>query len=331
MKNQKYVKVNISIGDLFKALGIDNDIYEDVQKVTDDIYVRNTDNVLVPIQGFVKKKVSLVKYTFDNGNELTCSNKHLVVNDKHKTVRISDTDKIQHMYDGIITKVKEEYIGEGDAYDIAIPAPHLYFTSNGIIHHNTTLTRILTKGQQTLEINASLENGIDTIRDKVIGFASQSSLFGGDEQMKVIVLEECDGLTMEAWKALRATIEKYHNTVRFVANCNYIDKIPEPIQSRFSVISIDPITKEEEEFLFNGYLERVKYILTKFGIEYKDSDVTSFVRGCFPDMRSILNKIQNLYNRGCKVLSKEMLASSYDCSELFKLITSKPDSVLNYK
>ena len=89
MKNQKYVKVNISIGDLFKALGIDNDIYEDVQKVTDDIYVRNTDNVLVPIQGFVKKKVSLVKYTFDNGNELTCSNKHLVVNDLHKTVRIS--------------------------------------------------------------------------------------------------------------------------------------------------------------------------------------------------------------------------------------------------
>ena len=60
----------------------------------------------------------------------------------------------------------------------------------------TTLTRILTKGYQTLEINASLENGIDTIRDKVIGFASQSSLFGGDEQMKVIVLEECDGLTM---------------------------------------------------------------------------------------------------------------------------------------
>lgn len=331
MKNQKYVKVNISIGDLFKALSIDNDIYEDVQTVTDDIYVRNTDNVLVPIQGFVKKKVSLVKYTFDNGNELTCSNKHLVVNDLHKTVRISDTDKIQHMYDGIITKVKEEYIGEGDAYDIAIPAPHLYFTSNGIIHHNTTLTRILTKGYQTLEINASLENGIDTIRDKVIGFASQSSLFGGDEQMKVIVLEECDGLTMEAWKALRATIEKYHNTVRFVANCNYIDKIPEPIQSRFSVISIDPITKEEEEFLFNGYLERVKYILTKFGIEYKDSDVTSFVRGCFPDMRSILNKIQNLYNRGCKVLSKEMLASSYDCSELFKIITSKPDAIANYK
>lgn len=50
MKNQKYVKVNISIGDLFKALGIDNDIYEDVQTVADDIYVRNTDNVLVPIQ-----------------------------------------------------------------------------------------------------------------------------------------------------------------------------------------------------------------------------------------------------------------------------------------
>lgn len=325
------VKVNISIGDLFKSLNIDNDIYEGVQTVSDNIYIQNTDNILVAIQGFVKKKVTLVKYTFDNGNELICSDKHLVINDKNETVKISDTDKIRHMYDGVITKIKEEYIGEGTAYDIAIPTPHLYFTSNGIIHHNTTLTRILTKGYQTLEINASLENGIDTIRDKVIGFASQSSLFGGNEQIKVIVLEECDGLTIEAWKALRATIEKYHNTVRFVANCNYIDKIPEPIQSRFSVISIDPVTKEEEDYLFNGYLERVKYILTKFSITYTDENVTAFVRSCFPDMRSILNKIQNLYNRGCKVLSKEMLASSYDCSELFKLIVSAPDPVANYK
>ena len=64
----------------------------------------------------------------------------------------------------------------------------------------SSLTRILSNGYNVLEINASLENGIDTIRDKVINFASQSSLFGGEEQLKVIVLEECDGLTIEAWK-----------------------------------------------------------------------------------------------------------------------------------
>lgn len=195
----------------------------------------------------------------------------------------------------------------------------------------TSLTRILSKGYNTLEINASLENGIDTIREKVINFASQSSLFGGEEQLKVIILEECDGLTVEAWKALRATIEKYHKTVRFIANCNYIDKIPDPIKSRFNVIVIDPLNNEEEQYLFNGYLERIKYILDYFKVSYSENDVISFVKSSFPDMRALLTKIQQLYNRGCKELTKDMLANSYDCSELFKLIISTPDPVGNYK
>ena len=195
----------------------------------------------------------------------------------------------------------------------------------------SSLTRILSKGYNVLEINASLENGIDTIRDKVINFASQSSLFGGEEQLKVIVLEECDGLTVDAWKALRATIEKYHKTVRFIGNCNYIDKIPDPIKSRFNVIIIDPLNNEEEQFLFNGYLDRIKYILNYFKVSYSEEDVISFVKSSFPDMRALLTKIQQLYNRGCKELTKDMLANSYDCSELFRIIISTPDPVSNYK
>lgn len=195
----------------------------------------------------------------------------------------------------------------------------------------STLTRILSKGYDVLEINASLERGIDIIRDKVIAFASQSSLFGGSEKLKVIVLEECDGLTFDAWSALRATIEKYHKTVRFIANCNYLDKIPEPIQSRFNVVILDPINKDEETWLFNAYVERVKYILNYFKVVYTEENVQQFVRSCFPDMRSIITKIQQLYNRGCKELTADMLSSTYDCSDLFNLIVSKPDPLNNYK
>ena len=195
----------------------------------------------------------------------------------------------------------------------------------------SSITRILSKGYDVLEINASLERGIDIIRDKVIAFASQSSLFGGTEKLKVIVLEECDGLTFDAWSALRATIEKYHKTVRFIANCNYIDKIPEPIQSRFNVIIMDPINKDEETWLFNAYVERVKYILNYFKVVYTEENVQQFVRGCFPDMRSIITKIQQLYNRGCKELTADMLSTTYDCSDLFNLIVSKPDPLNNYK
>ena len=86
----------------------------------------------------------------------------------------------------------------------------------------SSLTRILaSECEDPLYINASLERGIDTIREKIISYASSSSLWGGEEKLKVVILEECDNLTNDAWSALRATIEQFHRTTRFIGNCNY--------------------------------------------------------------------------------------------------------------
>ena len=245
-------------------------------------------------------------------------------NENHVTQKLfTEIFRPQSLEQAIILPRIREALSKGLTYNLLL--------SGNAGTGKSSLTRILTKNYPVLEINASLENGIDTIRDKVINFASQSSLFGGNEQLKVIVLEECDGLTLEAWKALRATIEKYHKTVRFVANCNYIDKIPDPIKSRFNVITIDPLNKEEETYLFNAYVDRIKYILNYFKVTYTEDDITAFVRSSFPDMRAIITKVQQLYNRGCKSLTKDMLANTYDCSEIFKLIVNKPDPVNNYK
>lgn len=198
----------------------------------------------------------------------------------------------------------------------------------------STLTRIMCKNvdpHNILEINASLERGIDTIREQVMQFCSSSSLFAGAEQFKVVVLEECDGLTYDAWASLRALIEKYHKTVRFIANCNYVDKVPEPIQSRFNVIVIDPLNNDEEQYLFNGYVERLKYILDYLHISYTQENIEIFVKNSFPDMRSLIKKVQQLVTRGCSELSPDMLSSTFDCSQLFNLILSKPDPWANYK
>ena len=193
----------------------------------------------------------------------------------------------------------------------------------------TTCSRILAKNHDTLTINGSLERGIDTIKDKVIMFAGSSSLLDGAEQLKVILLEECDNLTNDAWMSLRATIEKYHKTVRFIANCNYVDKIPEPIRSRFNVITMAPLTKEEESYLVDEYKKRAALVLDKCGISYTDESLGSFVLNDFPDLRSIIKKIQQFYVRGDKELSN--VTSSGEYIELFNMLTTTCDPWNNYK
>lgn len=195
----------------------------------------------------------------------------------------------------------------------------------------TTLTRILAKGYDTLTINCSEERGIDTIREKIIGFSSSISLLGGKEQIKVIVLEECDGMTNDAFDSLRAVIEKYANSVRFIGNCNNINKIPEPIQSRFNCIPCYPINNQEENLLFDGYVKYVGQILDHIKCSYTDEVLNEFVKINFPDMRSILNSIQSLYIQGARELSKENLIKTFDCSDLFNLIVTSNDPIANYK
>ena len=196
----------------------------------------------------------------------------------------------------------------------------------------TSLTRILaSEYDDVLEINASLERGIDTIREQIISFASSSSLFDdGSKKMKIIILEEVDGLTLESQASLRAVLERY-TSVRFIANCNYIEKLQEPLLSRFNVIPIEPINKEEEEYLFNAYIERIKYILNYLKISFTEESVNTFVKNDFPDMRSLVKKIQQLYTRGAYELTPDMLSASFDCSDLFNMILGAPNPWDNYK
>jgi DNA polymerase III delta prime subunit len=195
----------------------------------------------------------------------------------------------------------------------------------------TTLTRILAKGYDTLTINCSEERGIDTIREKIIGFSSSVSLMGGQEKIKVIVLEECDGMTSDAFDSLRAVIEKYADSVRFIGNCNNINKIPAPIQSRFNVIRVAPINQEEERWLFDAYIQYVGMVLNQINCAYTDETIKEFVKVHFPDMRSIINSIQSLYLQGAKELNKDALVKTFECSDLFNLIMTQMDPIENYK
>ena len=127
--------------------------------------------------------------------------------------------------------------------------PHLLFAGPAGVG-KTTLSLVIAKQlfgdtwrQNTLELNASDERGIDVVRVKVKDFARTKAM--GDVPFKIIYLDESDALTKEAQQALRRTMENYTRTCRFILSCNYSSKIIDPIQSRCAVFRFKPLTKED--------------------------------------------------------------------------------------
>jgi replication factor C small subunit len=105
--------------------------------------------------------------------------------------------------------------------------------------------------QNFLELNASDERGIGTVRTKVKDFARTKPI--GDFPFKIILLDEADALTREAQQALRRTMENYTRTCRFILDCNFASKIIDPIQSRCTVFKFKLLGLEE----IKEYLKRI--------------------------------------------------------------------------
>lgn len=328
----KLIKVKIKIGELFEKLNLNNDKYEEVQEVSTKIYIKTPQNEIVPILGYVKKKVNLHKYTFDNNQTLICSDKHIVLNENFDNILISKATKIQTL-NGEITKIKDEDLGEGNAYDISIKAPHLYFTANGIIHHNTTTAKALVNqfGHPYLYINASVDTGIDIIRNRITDFCTTRSLTGDNSKLKIVILDEVDGVSDAFFKGLRASMDQFAKNTRFIATCNYINKIPEPIQSRFEVIDFN-FTKIEETEIKKEYIKRILQICKAEEIKIDKYAAVEIVKRKFPDLRSILNMLQGYKNEGLDEITVDNIkqhASVY--KDVYDLIFDNSDPVKNYQ
>lgn len=191
---------------------------------------------------------------------------------------------------------------------------------------------IISEPYTNVYINASSQRGIETVRETIPRFCSTISLEGGKEKLKVVILDELDGATEEFYKALRASMERYASVARFIASCNYIQKIPEPVQSRFNCISFDPINKEEEDLIFDLYKKRVSAILNATKITFTEEILEKFVRNDFPDMRALMNKAQSFYLQGIKELNPKNFNVNFDFADLFRIcmgINTKPWD--NYK
>lgn len=205
----------------------------------------------------------------------------------------------------------------------------------------TSAAKVLAGSSPYLYINVSDESSVEIIRTTITEFCSSISVDFSDDDapkqenglpVKVVILDEMEGASEQFFKALRVTVEKYAKNCRFIATTNFINKIPDHIQSRFECINFDFISKEEEKEISSEWSGRLGLIFEKVGIEIDDESKREFISRYFPDMRSALNRIQSFQIQGVKKLTKEkILESNWDFEDLYKLISGKPDPVSNYE
>jgi replication factor C small subunit len=184
----------------------------------------------------------------------------------------------------------EQYIGNDAIKDRIADCiakndiPHFIFAGSAGTG-KTTLAKLIIKNIQCdyLYLNASDENGIDTIRDKVKGFASTASF----QPIKVVILDESDFLTQPAQAALRNLIEEYSAYTRFILTCNYVERLIEPLQSRCELHMLKPPTKGAvaKHICIN--------ILDVEGITYEIADVAKVINEFYPDIRSVIKVLQS--------------------------------------
>ena len=164
-----------------------------------------------------------------------------------------------------------------------------------------------------LYINASDERGIETIRDKVQGFASSASF----KSLKVVILDEADFLTIQAQASLRNVIETFSRSTRFILTCNYIERIIDPLQSRCQVLKIVPPSMKDVARHTAG-------ILDKENITWDKEALGAIVKQYYPDIRKILGTAQLSTVDNVLKLDKSILVSNnYTAQVINELKTSK--------
>lgn len=172
----------------------------------------------------------------------------------------------------------ESWIKEGSI-------PHLLLSGAAGIG-KTTLAKVLInelgiEDYDVLEINASRENNVETVRDKIINFV-QMIPFG---PFKVVLLDEADYLTPNAQAILRGVMETYSNHSRFILTCNYPNRIIPAIHSRCQGFHVEKTDQTE-------FTARVATILVEENIEFDLDILDTYVKSTYPDLRKCINMVQ---------------------------------------
>ncbi len=202
----------------------------------------------------------------------------------------------RHLTDYVFRDAEQKEQVQSWVRDGAIP--HLLFSGAPGVG-KTTLARILINelgidDYDVLEINASRENSVDVIRDKITGFV-QTMPFGA---FKVVLLDEADYISPNGQAALRGVMETYHASARFILTCNYPNRVIPALHSRCQGFHIERVDITE-------FTARVATVLVTEAIEFDLDTLDTYVKATYPDLRKCLNTVQMNSSQGGKLIAPQ--------------------------
>lgn len=235
-------------------------------------------------------------------------NNHSLWVEKYRPSKLEDYVGNEHLKSKV-----EGYLESGDV-------PHLLLYGKAGTG-KTTLAKLIVNSIECdyIIINASDENNVDTVRNKVKNFASSM----GFKPFKIVIMDEFDYMTPNAQAILRNLMETFSRHCRFILTCNYVEKVIEPIQSRCQSFQIVPPTKKDVAI-------QMSKILKSENIEFEVKDLVPIIDASYPDIRKVINTCQLNSNKGKLTVDVQNLLENDYKMKVVDILKSKDDKRNKY-
>jgi replication factor C small subunit len=163
------------------------------------------------------------------------------------------------------------------------------------------------KPDDFLEINASQDRKLETVRETISNFCANKSYV--DSKFKIVLLDEIEGMTRDSQRALKRTMERFQN-VRFVITCNDPYGVDDALRSRCANYLLQPIPSDVQ-------VQRLGDIIADEGADFDEDSVLRIVDYCGGDFRRAINELQACIYSGAtpEQLNSHSLAPYVRCIE----------------